>query len=408
MSASATTIRSLEERAGDGLRRRLSGRSDRAHADRLAYEFAVICHRGWKQRFALAAEVASRLQQGSIPTSPGLGLAASSLVAYALSITDVDPIAHSLVFERLANMRGGPVLAIEAARAAASVSWTYIDDAALGTSVRVRTLSREGALLIAFSIGDDDKTILQIHGHAGLDALASEDAAPMNLDEGAKRVRWADVCASGTVPASPFEGFQPTSLDEVATALALDRPGPIEGGLARTYLARRGGREQIPTLHPLLEPVLAPTCGVLVYQEQLMDLASRAAGLCMTEADEMRRAMGKKRAGEMARWIARFEEGCRHARVLQGPEIRELFLMLEQHAGYGCAAAHVYPQAVLEIRKARAAYTRGHEYQAARARAYFCEERMTTCRCLPARPPLEYYDEGCLGCVVCGEPVWQA
>ncbi len=95
----------------------------------------------------------------------------------------------------------------------------------------------------------------------------------------------------------------PTSFYDLVVQVAIIRPGPIVGKMVHPYLARRQGREKVEPLHPLLEPVLARTLGVPLFQEQLLRMAMVAAGFTGGEAEELRRAMGFKRSEQRMKEI---------------------------------------------------------------------------------------------------------
>src|SRR5205085_4061906 len=102
--------------------------------------------------------------------------------------------------------------------------------------------------------------------------------------------------------------MRPDRFEDVIALVALYRPGPMAN--IPTYCARKAGREQVEYLHPLLEPILAPTYGVITYQEQVQQIAKSLAGYTLAEADLLRRAMGKKIKAEMDAQRDRFLEGA--------------------------------------------------------------------------------------------------
>ena len=107
------------------------------------------------------------------------------------------------------------------------------------------------------------------------------------------------------------------------TALnALYRPGPIQGGMIDDFIARKHGKKKVTYDLPELEEILAETCGVILYQEQVMQIANRLAGFSLGDADMLRRAMGKKKPEEMAAQREKFLAGCA-ARKGAGEKSRE-------------------------------------------------------------------------------------
>ncbi|GLH71273.1 DNA-directed DNA polymerase [Geothrix rubra] len=131
----------------------------------------------------------------------------------------------------------------------------------------------------------------------------------------------------------------PDRFDDLIALNALFRPGPLGAGMGTTYVERRHGREPVTYLFPQLEPILAPTYGVILYQEQVMQIASLVAGYSLGEADMLRRAMGKKDKAKMAKekdtFIARGAD-----RGYDKAKVSELFDLIEYFAGYGFNKSH--------------------------------------------------------------------
>jgi DNA polymerase-3 subunit alpha len=93
----------------------------------------------------------------------------------------------------------------------------------------------------------------------------------------------------------------PDSFDEIVALVALFRPGPLDSGMVKDYIDRKHGRSVVQYPHPALEHILKPTYGVILYQEQVMQIAQELAGYTLGAADILRRAMGKKKPAEMAK-----------------------------------------------------------------------------------------------------------
>jgi DNA polymerase III subunit alpha len=131
----------------------------------------------------------------------------------------------------------------------------------------------------------------------------------------------------------------PDRFDDLIALNALFRPGPLGAGMGTTYVERRHGREPVTYLFPDLEPILAPTYGVILYQEQVMQIASLVAGYSLGEADMLRRAMGKKDKEKMAKEKSKFiEQGA--TRGYDRTKVAELFDLIEFFAGYGFNKSH--------------------------------------------------------------------
>jgi error-prone DNA polymerase len=134
---------------------------------------------------------------------------------------------------------------------------------------------------------------------------------------------------------------RPRCLDDLVVEVAIIRPGPIQGNAVHPYLRRRQGLEPVTYLHPSLEPILAETLGVILYQEQVMRIAIEVAGFSAAEADGFRRAMGTWRSRrEMEKLHARFVEGCIAHRGLERATAEELFRQVAAFASFGFAKSH--------------------------------------------------------------------
>lgn len=133
--------------------------------------------------------------------------------------------------------------------------------------------------------------------------------------------------------------YKPERLEELTALTALFRPGPIQGGMTDDFIERKWGRRKVEYALPPMEKVLKETMGVMVYQEQVMQIANVLASYSLGEADLLRRAMGKKKPEEMAKQRARFIEGA----VANGhPKntVTEIFDQMEKFAGYGFNKSH--------------------------------------------------------------------
>jgi DNA polymerase-3 subunit alpha len=135
--------------------------------------------------------------------------------------------------------------------------------------------------------------------------------------------------------------MQPSSLDDLAAANALNRPGPIEGGVVELYIKRKRGEEPVEYLLPEMEPILKDTFGTMIFQDQVMKIAAAVAGFTLGEADILRGAMGKKDKVKMAKQREKFLAGAAARGVAEKTAI-ELFDLIGHFAGYGFNAAHSY------------------------------------------------------------------
>ena len=134
--------------------------------------------------------------------------------------------------------------------------------------------------------------------------------------------------------------LRPRSMQDLIVEVALIRPGPVQGGMAKAFLARRAGLEPVEVWHPLLKDLLAETQGVLVFQEQVLKVAMLLAGFSGGRADDLRRAMSRKRSREaMARLAEDFVTGCAAQGVAEAAA-RAIFTRLAGFAGYGFCKSH--------------------------------------------------------------------
>jgi len=140
--------------------------------------------------------------------------------------------------------------------------------------------------------------------------------------------------------------YQPNSIEDLTALNALYRPGPIQGGMIDDFIERKHGRRKIEYELPELKEVLAETLGVIVYQEQVMQIANRLAGYSLGEADLLRRAMGKKKAEEMAQQRERFVKGAVQHNY-PPRKIEKIFDLMAQFAGYGFNKSHSAAYALL-------------------------------------------------------------
>ena len=145
--------------------------------------------------------------------------------------------------------------------------------------------------------------------------------------------------------------LKPDCFEDIVAAVALYRPGPLEGGMVEQFIDCKHGRREITYPHPLLEDVLRETYGVIVYQEQVMQAAQILAGFSLGAADIMRRAMGKKKVEEMAKQRLAFLEGCEKNGIDQR-RANEVFDLIDKFAGYGFNKSHSAAYALITYQTA--------------------------------------------------------
>jgi DNA polymerase-3 subunit alpha len=133
--------------------------------------------------------------------------------------------------------------------------------------------------------------------------------------------------------------YQPMRIEDLTALNALYRPGPIQGGMIDDFIERKHGRRPVQYDLPELRELLEETYGVIVYQEQVMQIASRLAGYSLGDADILRRAMGKKKPEEMVAQRARFMKGAAE-KGYPAKKVEKIFDLMEQFAGYGFNKSH--------------------------------------------------------------------
>jgi DNA polymerase-3 subunit alpha len=446
---------------------------------RLELELGVICAMGFAGYFLIVADFIRWARENGVPVGPGRGSGAGSLVAYVLSITDLDPIEHDLLFERFLNpervsmpdfdvdfcMDGRDrVIAYVAEKYGRERVSQIITYGTLAAKAVVRDVGRvlghnygyvdKIAKLIPFEIGITlDKALEQeeelkrlyesdaevrelidlarnLEGlarnagtHAGGVVIAPSvltDFTPLYCEEGSTTpvtqfdkddveaaglvkfdflglrtltiIDWvvrdinADRAQRGEAPltmnALPMDDtatyallkstkttavfqlesrgmkdlirrLQPDRFGDIVALVALFRPGPLQSGMVEDFIERKHDTTgaAIDYLHPDLKPVLEATYGVILYQEQVMQIAQILAGYTLGSADLLRRAMGKKKAEEMAKQRSVFVAGS-VARGVREAQATYIFDLMEKFAGYGFNKSHSAAYALLSYQTA--------------------------------------------------------
>lgn len=145
--------------------------------------------------------------------------------------------------------------------------------------------------------------------------------------------------------------MQPDNFEEIIALIALFRPGPLQSGMVDDFINRKHGRERPEYLHPKLTHILKPTYGIILYQEQVMQIAQILAGYTLGAADLLRRAMGKKKPEEMAKQRAIFVQGSIERGVSQQTAMH-IFDLMEKFAGYGFNKSHSAAYALITYQTA--------------------------------------------------------
>ena len=158
--------------------------------------------------------------------------------------------------------------------------------------------------------------------------------------------------------------MRPECFEDVIALVALYRPGPLESGMVDDFVARKHGEKKVAYLLPQLAPILKETYGVIVYQEQVMEIARVLAGYSLGEGDILRRAMGKKNPEEMASQRQRFAQGAKDGNV-DPKKAEQIFDLMEKFAGYGFNKSHSAAYALIAYQTAYLKAHFPHEFMAA-------------------------------------------
>jgi DNA polymerase III subunit alpha len=225
------------------------------------------------------------------------------------------------------------------------------------TQYDMNALERIGLLKMDF-LGLTTLTVLQdtvrmIEQNRGvkidLDTLALEDADTYKL-----------FARGDTTAIFQFEShgmrdilrrYQPTRIEDLTALNALYRPGPIQGGMIDDFIKRKHGTTKVSYELPQLKDILEETYGVILYQEQVMQIANCLASFSLGEADILRRAMGKKKKEEMAAQRAKFMAGCANNKIPE-KKAERIFNLMEEFAGYGFNKSHSCAYALLAYQTA--------------------------------------------------------
>ncbi|MBL4926672.1 DNA polymerase III subunit alpha [Fuscibacter oryzae] len=175
-------------------------------------------------------------------------------------------------------------------------------------------------------------------GHIPLD-----DKVTYDLYAAAKTVAVFQVESSGMMDA--LRRMKPTCIEDIVALVALYRPGPMEN--IPTYCEVKNGQRDLESIHPTIDHILKETQGIIVYQEQVMQIAQVMGGYSLGGADLLRRAMGKKIAEEMAKERPKFVEGCAKTHGIDAKKSGEVFDLLEKFANYGFNKSHAAAYAVV-------------------------------------------------------------
>ncbi|MDN5347906.1 MAG: polymerase subunit alpha [Clostridia bacterium] len=204
-------------------------------------------------------------------------------------------------------------------------------------------------------IGDTVKAVNAAYGaNLEINAISLEDRETYSLLASGETTGVFQLESSGM--RAILRSLQPERFEDIIALVALYRPGPLGSGMVEDFIQRKHGQKQIEYLHPALEPILKDTYGVILYQEQVMRIASELAGFTLGQADLLRRAMGKKKPEVLAGMKSRFLEGAQE----NGIDLKiaeQIFELMEYFAGYGFNASHSAAYALVAY---QTAYLKAH------------------------------------------------
>jgi DNA polymerase III subunit alpha len=473
-----TEAAELRRQAEAGLKERLAqhglapGHDAEAYAKRLAFELDVIIRMNYQGYFLIVADFIKWTKAHGIPVGPGRGSGAGSLVAYALTITDLDPMRFGLIFERFLNPErvSMPDFDIDFCQDRRDEVIAYVRERYGADRVahiitfgklQARAVLRDVGRVLHMPYGQVDRlcklvpmnpanpvTLPQaiageprlqeerdkepivaklldigqrlegLHRHASTHAAGVVIAdrplielVPLYRDARAQlpatqfNMKWAEAAglvkfdflglktltvidtarkliartgpdiapakiplndtasyklmqSGDTVGVFQLEGqgmrdalrkLRPDRFEDIIAIVALYRPGPMDN--IDSYVNRKHGREEIETLHPMIQPILEETYGVIIYQEQVMQIAQVLSGFSLAQADVLRKAMGKKIKKEMAAQKSRFVEGA-VGNGVDRERAQYIFELVAKFAGYGFNKSHAAAYALIAYQTA--------------------------------------------------------
>lgn len=450
----------------------LSDEQRDAYRKRLAYEIEVIRKMDFCGYFLIVSDFVRYAKKNDIPVGPGRGSGAGSLAAYALQITDLDPIQHSLLFERFLNperislpdfdidfcmdrrqevinyvvdkygadkvaqiITFGKLQAKAAIRDVGRVlgmSYAEVDaiaklipevlniklsqaieqeatlqnmmrenptiDLLFKTAMSVEGLVRHASVHAAGLVIGKEALVKYCPLYVGRDGIVTTQLDMMDLEKiglvkfdflglktltllhrAEKDIRknhdpkfsiaqlpindpktYAMISKGDTVGVFQLESpgmqdlckkLKPDHFEDVTAINALFRPGPLGSGMVDDFIDRKHGKKHILYPHPRLEVILKPTYGVIVYQEQVQQIAVELAGYSLGRADILRRAMGKKKPEEMASQREIFLQGT-HTQNIAAPVAKSIFELMAMFAEYGFNKSHASAYALISYQTA--------------------------------------------------------
>ncbi|MBI4308825.1 MAG: DNA polymerase III subunit alpha [Candidatus Omnitrophica bacterium] len=198
------------------------------------------------------------------------------------------------------------------------------------------------------------ETVKLIKKHKGLDVDIEQ--VPLDDPKAYAMLGQAEACGVFQLESGGMRDLlkkmKPSQFEDLIAILALYRPGPMGSGMLDDFIRRKRGENKVTYPHPKLEEALKATYGIILYQEQVMQIASVLAGFDMSQADDLRKAMGKKIPEEMAKMRSFFVQGCAKQSGISEGEANRLFDLIDYFAGYGFNRSHSAAYALITYRTA--------------------------------------------------------
>lgn len=199
------------------------------------------------------------------------------------------------------------------------------------------------------NLGIIDMTVENIKRYCGEDI--DIDSIPLDDDEVFKDLRKGQSMGVFQLESSGMRemmlSLQPESLEDVMALVSLYRPGPMGSGMDRMYINRKHGREVVSYPHELLRDVLEQSYGIMLYQEDVLNVTMSLAGFSVSEADDLRKVIGKKLMDKVGEYREKFVEGCRSTHQVNSNVSNKIYSDIEYFAGYGFNRAHAASYAMV-------------------------------------------------------------
>jgi DNA polymerase III alpha subunit len=353
MKKNQSNIENIEQKACDGLKRYWEqikyvnpNASLSEYELRLRKELDIINDFVLNNYFCNVAEVVSWARKHKIPVGPGRGASAGSLVAYSLGITEIDPIHNGLIFERFVFMTNNhaPEFDIDVCGTRLGEIKQYINQ-----NFGVNSFKLHGLKIL----GEIQKAIECINqlGESALNIkeIPLDDKRTFDLLQTAETDSIFYLKKAGI--RDLLKHAKPDRFEDIVALIALYRPGPLEFGLFDKYIRNKHQFYEGTYIVPILESILKETFGVLLYQEQVMQVAHLIAGFSLSQANDLRRVLGVKHPSKLRVQEALFLQGAQ-SNGYSETQALEVFQWLETYTGYTFSKAHAVSYGLISYRSA--------------------------------------------------------